>query len=419
MNALIHSFYSYTIPSFGSTKQPATDYERENDGQSGVLGKRGRVESDSVALSEKRVDIDSSTANLKSISSDDFQLLLRETQNSQDPFRFLLSHFTRKLNDPHCVSSDVNNEYWSCLIRLNNDSILECQLTFDEWSSTAFGKKKEGQFCYIELYDHDPLTGKSEDKSLIAIRMSEDHQKGEWLWINRGNHIPGKQAKIMAEEISSAMRIKKCYLADSAKVSSIDGKDIAIRIPLQLIFGKSFYSNPFSLVNTKKPKLAGLIIYDESTSDLEEDLPPGLERESSKPIEYNQNVEEHQKDLKWLQELKVKTIYQQILNKNADGQAHFAALLDRYAPKINGKKGHPLSLFNRCNWSFQKLMATLYEAKKENPQALADYEWIYFNLLDYTQLTDESPIKERYAWTVEKLFFDMLMSADFSGSASG
>ncbi len=394
-----------------------TNFDRENESRSRILGKRVRVESAAPTEPEKRINLDPTTADLKTISGDDFQLLLKQAYLSQDPFQTLLIHFTPKLNDPN-DDSFKNSEYWSCLIRLDKDCVLECQLAHDKWSSTSFGKTKKGKFRYIELFDHDPATGKTENKSLITIRLSEDHQKGEWLWINRGKNIPGKKAKTMAEEISRAMKIKKCYLSDSATVTSIDGKDIAIRIPLQVIFGKGFYANPFSLVHTKKPKLAGLNINDDSTNDFEDGSLTGLEQEASIPINYDQNVDVHQKELKWLQELKVKTIYNQILNKGTENQVQFAALVERYAPKINGKKGLPLSLFNRCKWSFRTMMKELYERKNKCPQALADYEWVYFNLLDYTKLTDASPIQERYAWFVEKLFFNMLMIADFSKSAN-
>lgn len=389
------------------------------------------------------------------VSESDFFSFLREIQNSKDPFMSLTKKLTRFIENevdgrktPVLAGSKdlLDREgYWSCIIRLDSGVHLECQLAIAEWSSSCFAKDQtqatqeetdyasqfgfqEGDFRYIELFEHDPVTRCTENKSLVGIRMSPDYETGEWLWINRGEKTSGKDAQGWAEHISRVMKIKTCYLGDCAKVTASDGeRDIAIRISLQIMYGGGYYRR-FSLFQTEGLITAGLDSdEEEETHDIagkkikteehvsteisgpaDMDLEPEI---AAAPIRYDQDVKKHKKELKWLQQLKVQTIFFEILKHRAKEQREFGIILERYALPADSVKLQPL--FARCNWSFQELLKILY-ARKDEPQALADYEWVFFNLLDFVQLSDKSSQQKRFLWIVEKLFFNMLMSASFA-----
>lgn len=312
------------------------------------------------------------------VTCNEFGLMLRAASQSTDPFMALVHGMTKKAFE--------KGEYWSCLIALDDGCYLECQLAEDAWTSTAFGESEKGTFRYIELFEHDPATGVTDDHHLLFIRISLNYETGEWNLINKGNNFSGKQSKAWAEEMSRAMKIKECFLADQATVLSSKGKEIAIKVPLQIITGQSYYSPTFSLFDTrlvKKPLLCGV----------------GIGKENKACFVYNQDIEKHRKELLWLQKLKVQKIYDEVLKDRKTAQKDFGKLLKRY-PTVKGM-------------TFQQLLQVLYKGMKENNQVLQDYEWVYFNLLNADKLSDNTRIQTRFLTIVDRLYWNMLLVARF------
>jgi len=347
--------------------------------------KRGQAESKgSITKSpeKKRAKTEGDSQGPHYLDAQDFSQLLQQAHQEADPFLAFTNLIT------------VKEGHWTCFIELDSGACVECQLAFDKWDTTTFGEERPGLFRFIEVFEHDRETGITEEKQLVSIRIDEGHHEGEWLWINRGKHISGRESKAIAEEISRAMGIETCYLADTAKVPASDGKrDIYISVIQQVISGRGYYSPLFSLAHTEKPILSAFTA-----------------GEDKKPLYYKQNVDKHQKELKWLRNLKISKIYENILKGSPQEQEELVAILERnkFAPR-NAKKDAEWILKSRL--SLQDMMKTLYMHKNDGPQALSDYEWAHFTLLDATHIEMKSYLHNRYIWITEKLFFNRLLSA--------
>lgn len=382
----------YWVTKKPSACQAASDSgEEENNGTQGIR-KRDRGSDTDVPELEKRTALEAPPLAPGFATWDEFGNMLEQARLSDDPFWALAERMTKK--------SFEKGEYWSCIIRLKSGCHLECQLAQDEWTSTAFGEKKAGEFNYIELFEHDPATGITDDKQLVFIRIAQNYETGEWILINRGQLISGKESGAMAEAICRAMKIKQCFLADQAVVPASGGRKMAIKVPLQIMTGRSYYMPLFSLFETKtadQPILCGVGIG-------EEDIPSYI---------YHQDVAEHAQEILWLQQLKVQTIHNAILKNRTAAKKEFAKLLERHAPRLDEIDCRPL--FERCDVTFQQLMQSLYAKMKEQPQALQDYEWLYFNLLDARLLTDKTKIQKRFLSIINKLYWNMLLVASFDG----
>jgi len=201
----------------------------------------------------------------------------------------------------------------------------------------------------------------------------------------------------LAEEISRAMKIKTCYLADTAKIGGEIGKGgIAIRVPLQIISGKGYYSPPFSLVHTENPVPSEIVI--DGTIE---------------KMYFDQDVKKHQKELAWLQGIKIKKIYHSILENRPEDQKSFLAIVERYYVVSEAEKVDSKKLLKKCHWTFQQFLSLLYQQQKKSQTALADYQWVYRRLFDTEHLSIGSKRQKRYFWIIERLFFNMLMSASF------
>lgn len=331
--------------------------------------------------------LNSNSAEVAPIQQDTFYSLLSQAAKEVDPFVALTKHFADK------------EGYWTCIFQLDKGAHIECQLAWDTWSSTCFDKMKPGNFRYIDLYEHNTITATSDNKPLVSIRISEDHKEGEWLWINRSISITGRQAIHLGEKISRAMKIEKCFLADTAKVKASDGiSEIAILVPQQIIQGHGYYAPLFTLFDTNKTTIKSPITIS------------GFD----KKLTFYQNPKTHQKDLTWLQALKIDALYSDILKHRKEDRQAFASLLKRTIPELNQVKVKLSTSFLGCTWTLQKLISCLYSKRHDSPQALLDYEWIYFHLLETPLQTCNTPIQQKYAQACRRLFANMLMHASFA-----
>ncbi len=359
----------------------------EPETEKAVSAKRGRPEAETLHTAEAKWQrVEGQAAQIHFLTKGCFQQMLYEAKHESDPFFALADRFTKM------------DGYWSQVIQLEEDAFVECQLALDAFDSTCFGKKQRGKFRFIEVFEYNPETKTASSQQLISIRMNRDHSEGEWLSINRGEKIAGRTSKAVAEEISYAMRIKTCYLGDTAQVAAAtsEGK-IAIRIPLQIMSGKGYYSPPFSLVQTEEPILSRF-----ETPD------------PDYPFYFVQDAAEHLEALKWLQDRKISQIYEEVLKGKAEDKKKLRSILLRHYPKAAKKKRRD-SVLRRCQWTLREFLKVLYDRRAASYQALADYEWAHFHLLDFSKFSEGGTTEGRYSRALEKLYFNQLMSADFSG----
>jgi hypothetical protein len=347
---------------------------------------------DDEVISRKRIRSETDLAEEETpspafIPYSEFKTLLQRAKETDDPFLYLRDHFAE------------NDKSWSSIIQFSEDIYLECKITWDDWDSTCFGDKREGKFKYIECFEHDFNTHHTDSNNqLLLIRITEDHQEGEWVSIHKSPKISGSQSKGIAEDISRAMKIKTCYLADCAEtISKISKMKFRISIPLQIMNGTGYYCPSFMLCNKK---IKSAIVIDEM-----KDSPDNF-------IMFNQNVKTHQSELAWARTLPVKVLHDEILNKKY--QQLFRDLLKKHHPTLSRTKEKNDVFLQKCPWLFKDLVTELYTKSKNTKRALADYEWVYDRFLVHDNLDEETDIQNRFKNIIEKLFFDMLHSANFN-----
>lgn len=229
---------------------------------------------------------------------------LQSAERCPDPFAFLANRMNK---------TEAQN--WNVYFSLTAQTAVECRLAVDVWDSTAFGQVQPGEFKYIELFEHNKETGKSGEKALFTLRFSGDAKEGEWLWINRGDFVSGSWVKELAEKISRSMKIATCYLADSSKV-----RDIAIRIPLQIMRGYGYYGPLFTIAE-QYDSLSNVTITG-----------------SDELLKYNQNPQQHQTDLVWLQAVKVSQIFTTVFKGCGPIQSKISSLAKKYVPGLRYMK---------------------------------------------------------------------------------
>ncbi len=294
------------------------------------------------------------TETKEKISLSVFTSWLEEVKKEKAPFKAL---------SQRCASHIT--------IELESGSTITCKLYEKAWESTAFGRVRKGTFCYIDLNDEE-----SEQKDpLFRLRMSQDRQTGEWLWVNRGKELSGKKVMELAEKISRSMSIKKCFLADAATITTTSGKKMHIRIPLQIMKGHGFYGPLFSIANVNQ-------------------MPSNVAMSGSeKKIEFHQDRSTHKKNVTWMQNLKVSEIQNLLTN---DAKKQLIEILERN--KIAETS------------TFQLLLETLYKSKESSP----DYENTVFLLLDFPHLVSQTTRQKKYVNILGKLNTSMLLSASFN-----
>lgn len=312
----------------------------------------------------------------ETITEEVFMKRLEDAKIAYDPFTTLAEN---------CHLMDNTSR---CIITLNSGAVVELTLSNDPWSSTAFKCVQPGLFRYITLQEHDVATETTKPLELHVVRMSNDHKEGEWLHINKGDTISGKSMKDIAEKISLTMRITECLLVDAAKVKSSDGRDIHIRIPLQIMHGHGYYGPLFTLAPISN-----------SPSAIEIGT-------SGKFLRFNQDPKKHANDLKWMQTLALSSIHDEVLAKKAHLKKALGAITQRAYPVQ--------SVEDRMKTTFQDFLKNLYAKKASSPKATEDYEWTMFNLLCYFNKPADNPTAKKYNKVMQALDNNMLMWTSFS-----
>jgi hypothetical protein len=279
----------------------------------------------------------------------------------------------KKEADPFKALIDKTSDVFA--FQLNSGQKFLAKLREDIWDSTAFAQRQPGKFRYIELYEYDS----NSNSTLLHMRMSQDHSEGEWLWVRRGETISGNQVKAVAERISSAMRIQQCYLADTSKVKSSEGYDIAISVGLKVMQGYGYYGPRFTLVSTQ--------------------MTPSDIMVNGRRLIYNQNPKKHQRDIKWLQNLSIQTVSSEVLADASKQKKRLMAIAKRANLAVDA--------------TLQALFKTLYAKRNASKQATIDYEWANFNLLVPTNITQNSTFQRKYAKITKDLELKMLHCASF------
>ncbi len=293
------------------------------------------------------------TESSDKITQNVFFSWLQELQKEQEPYKSL---------SERCASIKT--------IQLDSGASLTCKIYEKGWESTAFGEKKTGQFRYIDLFEENET-----EKPLFRLRMSQDHQRGEWLWVNKGAKTSGKQVVVVAEKISRCMRIKKCFLADAATIKAKNGREMHIRMPLQIMRGYGLYGPLFTIANA---------------SHIVSNV---LEFGSKKLLTYHQNAKQHQKDVEWMQKLKVSEL-KSIVKDEGRG------LLQELAQSAHADD----------NTTFQAFLEALYKTKEISE----DYEKAVFLLFDFPNIGYVTKMQKKYFSVLNKLNHNMLMSASFT-----
>ncbi len=323
---------------------------------------------------QRRDSLETSEAKVNYLTKDEFSAMLEEVKRENDPFTALAQKITRKKTQSCCI------------VKLATNDFVECVLSEGKWDSTTFKNKQPGKFRFIKFFEYNSESSTHSKTKLVNIRISQDHSEGEWLSINKVKQITGNQAKELAEKVSRAMRIKKCFLTDSATVTLPNGVTIALRIPLQVIRGHGYYSPLFSMA--KADKIDSLTTANSRTKTY---------------LKFNQNPEKHQEELQWLQGLKILDVYNKIINKSAKDKKELSALAQRTY----------LVPLNQCSHTLQDLMTTLYERKNNSEQAQNDYVWASYHLITHTSLKGNSDIQIRYKNITKALDINMLLVASF------
>lgn len=305
-------------------------------------------------------ETDSSTSAPKMVDLT-FSNWLDGVQKEPDPFTALCKKCQK-------VAEDV----WTTQFKDESGNLIDAKLCYWDWDSTAFGTKQPGTFRYIELFEN------SSKKPLVYIRLSQDKIDGEWLWINKGDKVSGTQSTTMAKKISDAIRLTY-YLADSAKTPMNIGGEMPIRVPLQVMRGYGYYGPTFTLASTTSTKSKVRI------------------HETNRTLFYKQNPKKHEKDLTWLQNLKISDILKNIVKDNQESVEWLTE-----TKKFYFKKEGDVTL--------QKLILKLYQTK----EARADYECAYLTLLCTTELPRDTPEQKKYYNVIKALHHNMLMYANFT-----
>lgn len=292
---------------------------------------------------------------------------LNDAERCSDPFSLLTSRLQQ-----------VADKNWNGYFTLTPQTAVECRLAFDVWDSTAFGQEQPGEFKYIELFEHNRETTKTAGKALFILRFSSDSTEGEWLWINRGDTLPGSRVKELAEKISRSMKIVTCYLADSAKVD-----DIAIRIPLQIMRGYGYYGPLFSLAEKYNCK-SNVAIFG-----------------SDEQLQYNQNPQQHQFDLAWLQAVKVNQLFTFVFKGCPAVQSKLSSVAKKHLTGLRYMKD--------CDATLQDFMRMLYADTRRS----CDYKWACHTLLNQYLIPEETDLQKQYKRTLIALDHNMLHVAHF------
>ncbi len=308
---------------------------------------------------------------IQQITRSAFSSLLHEVKQQKDPFTAL----EKRLNNG------------SCILKLPSGASLQCKLSTAPWVSTTFAESEKDPgdfFRYIELFEYNPAKGGIiSTKPRVKIRFSLDHSTGEWLRIYKGRKVSGQEAKFLAEELSYAMKIKKCFLADVAVVTLKKIGKIVLRVPLQVIRGSTFYSK-------FRPHHTG-----------EKEIPSAVRiGKKGNFVTFKQDAESHQTGLMKLQSMKMAVIRDEILSKRPTIQKILTNLIER---NDIGKQA-----------TLQELMATFYEKAKSSKQVSKDYLWACIYLLNAASIKGESELQQDYRKNLSALQRNMLFVANFT-----
>lgn len=306
-------------------------------------------------------------ADITYLNEGQFITWLSDAERCADPF----THLTSRLQQ-------VAEKNWNTYFTLTPQTTVECRLAVDAWDSTAFGQEQPGEFNYIELFEHNKETAKSAEKALFILRFSSDSKEGEWLWINRGDTVSGSQVMALAEKISRGVKITTCYLADSSKVNAI-----AIRIPLQIMRGYGYYGPLFTLAE-KYNCVSNVTITG-----------------SDELLQYNQNPQQHQTDLAWLQAVKVNQIFTVVFKGCTAIQSKLSTIAKRHLPGLRYMKD--------CGLTLQDFISMLYANKGK----ICDYEWACQTLLNHYIIPEETDLQKQYKRVMTTLDHNMLHVAHF------
>ncbi len=260
--------------------------------------------------------------------------------------------------------------------------VLECRLSTGQWESSTFLDPEEGEFHYVTVYSQG-----SETEPLIKIRFSEDHALGEWISIHKSKTLSGKEVVLLAEKISYAIGIKKCFLTDDSKVTIPKLGEIALRIPLWVIKGQGFYNPIFALANGKDKDVrcrnSRLSI-------------PGTGRTI---VFSKQNPKEFAKDLLWLQSQKMSDVYSKMRKRSAADQQWLKELLEGSNPK---------------SLTLQEFMSGLYEKKTASTKGKKDYYWACHRLITHWAIRGKSNYERKFHRITQTLDHYMLHVASFA-----
>ena len=310
-------------------------------------------------------DIKNGADSIHWITQDAFSSLLNEVKQELDPFAALESRLNRG----------------RCIVQLTNGASLQCRLETGPWKSTTFAKEEAGDFRYIEAHEYNPVKGVTiGPKALIKIRISLDYTQGEWLGIYKGKKVSGQVAEKLADELSYAMKIEECFLADVSILNLKKIGIISLREPLQVIRGSTFYPK-FKVYHTKKP------------------IASAVRKSKDECYTFKQDAEYHRRKLVWLQNMKMEVIRDKILTKCPKKQETLAKQLER-----NG-------LSNTT--TFQQYMTTLYDKAKSTKQGKQDYLWANIHLITYSAIEGESDLQRAYRRITKALHDNMLFVASF------
>ncbi len=256
----------------------------------------------------------------------------------------------------------------------SGDGCYECRTSIGKWNSSTFGKDEPGDFRYIKVFEK---AKKGLNKiPLIDIRISQDHQIGEWIGIHKGSTLSGTKVVALAEKISRTVRIKKCFLTDGATVSIPKSGKIALRIPLWIIKGQGFYNPLFSLADGSDEYVKG------QTSNSARSL--------------NQDTKKFQRKLTWLQNVTVADLHNKILTKSPADQKALKKLVPEFG-----------------TITLQELMKGLYDKKATSRKAMKDYYWACHRLLTHIAIKGESDLQRKYRRATKYLDVYMLHVANF------